>query len=154
MLVVKNEGIAEYFLGLEQSIPERTGTDSALYVVGLGLDRANLMQQTGFAKPVDGLRLLLRSGPTTNAHLLGWWASMASFNECLGFEAQGSIGGLLALGVQQSELSGLLGPFVTWTFSANRGLLHQGGGSEPATVVPMQPISRETLHILTNVEWD
>jgi len=154
VLTLTKEGIAEYFLSLEQSIPQRTGMEPALYVIGLGLDRANLTQPSGFAKPVDGLRLLLRSGPATNAHLLGWWASMASFNECLGFEAQGSIGGLLVLGVQQSELGALLGPFVNWTFSANRGLLHQGGGSQPATVVPMKPLSRDTLHVLTNTEWD
>ena len=136
---------------------ERQNLESdTIYLVGLGLDRVNLTRQDPISgeSAVDGMRKYLVSGPGVRAHLIAWWTSMSSFNSALGFEADGEIANALILGVDQSELTGMMGPFVEWKFTPNRGLLHMGGRGEPSVVVPMAPPSSETLKRIREFEWD
>ncbi len=154
--VINRHKVSESIKSLADTIDNRTPDLSPLYVVGLGIDRT-MMQKTdpiSAESAADSMRQLLISGPQVRVHILAWWASMTSFSSLLGFEARGAISNVLILGVDQSELSDLLGPFVRWKFTPNRGLLHLSGLGEPSVIVPMAPPSLADLLRLQEYVWD
>lgn len=148
--------VSEYVRSMPDIVEERTPDHAPLYVIGLGLDRASLLRTDPISaeSAADSLRQVLMLGPQARVHLLAWWASMSSFDSMLGYEAQGTVSNALILGVDQSDLAGLMGPFVRWRFTPNRGLLHLRGLGEPRVMVPMAPPSPEELKELREHEWD
>ena len=148
--------IPAYMSSLPARLQANADDDVHLYVVGLALDRADLEGRTADsgATPLDGLRRLLIAGPRVHAHLLAWWSTMSSFNAALGFEADGTINNTLVLGVEQSELSGLLGPFARWRYTRNRGLLNLRGAGVSEVVSPMAPPARVAYRQIRQFEWD
>ena len=153
---VRRTDVPSYVNSLPVLLQDRDIPSDSTYLIGFGLDRINLTRQDPISgeSAVDGLRYYLVNGPGVHAHLFAWWTSMSSFNSALGFEADGEIANALILGVDQSELAGLMGPFVQWNFTPNRGLLHMGGMGEPRVVVPIAPASSEALDRIRVFEWD
>ena len=89
-------------------------------MVLLGADAADaVLERPG----TDALRQVLRFGPETDVHVIGWWRSVARLKTLLTLgAAPDDIGAWVALDVQGSEL-GPLGPgLVTWSPRAGRGL--------------------------------
>jgi hypothetical protein len=118
-----------------------------------GLNDIDLM--AGGTAPIDQFRELLRNGPPLGIHLMGWWGNARTFRDHLGFEASGLIDGLVLFRVPASEVTDLLGPFVTWTPQANRALLQDASQSdEPQPLVPFAPLTRQQLSSLLLQEWD
>ncbi len=161
--VVHADGVGSAFGALGSELQARTSSadERALtrYVLGFGLDRArglsdiNLMG--GGVAPIDHIRELLRSGPPLGMHLLGWWGNARTFRDHLGFEASGLIDGLVLFRVPASDVTDLLGPFVTWTPQPNRALLRDASQSdEPEPLVPFAPLDRRELRLLSLREWD
>ena len=73
----------------------------------------------------EALRRLLRSGPETGVHVVGWWRSVQRLRALLTMGASvDDLGAWVALDVQGSELQGLVpGMLVGWSPRAGRGLV-------------------------------
>jgi S-DNA-T family DNA segregation ATPase FtsK/SpoIIIE len=72
----------------------------------------------------EALRRLLRFGPETGMHVLGWWRSVQRLKSLLMMSASvDDLGAWVALDVQGSELQSLVpGMLVNWSPRAGRGL--------------------------------
>ncbi|MGI9001082.1 MAG: FtsK/SpoIIIE domain-containing protein [Pseudonocardia sp.] len=72
----------------------------------------------------EALRRLLRFGPETGVHVLGWWRSVARLRTLLTMSASvDDLGAWVALDVQGSELGALApGMHMNWSPRAGRGL--------------------------------
>jgi S-DNA-T family DNA segregation ATPase FtsK/SpoIIIE len=73
----------------------------------------------------EALRKLLRFGPETGVHVLGWWRSPARLKALLTMGASpDDLGAWVALDVQGSELQPLVpGMVIPWSPRPGRGLL-------------------------------
>ncbi|OLR92299.1 FtsK/SpoIIIE domain-containing protein [Actinokineospora bangkokensis] len=87
---------------------------------------------------LDKLRLLLKNGPSTNAHTFGWWRGMGRFKETLGFGGMDDIGGWVALDVQGTELNTLAaGQVVDWSPRPHRAVFFdRTTHSRPDVLIP------------------
>jgi DNA segregation ATPase FtsK/SpoIIIE, S-DNA-T family len=86
----------------------------------------------------EALRRVLRSGPETGVHVLGWWRSAQRLRGVLsGGAGLDDVGCWVALDVQGSELSALNpGMIVPWAPRAGRGLLYdRAQHSRPEVVI-------------------
>ncbi|WP_300019256.1 FtsK/SpoIIIE domain-containing protein [Pseudonocardia sp.] len=74
----------------------------------------------------DALRRILRSGPETGVHVLGWWRSVARLRATLSVTAApDDVGCWVALDVQGSELSSLTPAMLLhWSPRPGRGLFY------------------------------
>jgi len=98
------------------------GVRSPVVVVLYAADAADtVLERAG----TEALRRLLRFGPETGVHVLGWWRSPARLKALLTMGASpDDLGAWVALDVQGSELQPLVpGMLVTWSPRAGRGLL-------------------------------
>jgi len=119
---VRLDGIRARVEALAAEVSSRLagGARRPLIVVLLGADAADaVLERPG----TDALRQVLRFGPETDVHVIGWWRSVARLKTLLTLgAAPDDIGAWVALDVQGSEL-GPLGPgLVTWSPRAGRGL--------------------------------
>lgn len=113
------------------------GVDAALPT----LERKAPGQQSG----LDHLRLLLKQGPGSGLHVLGWWRSVARLKDTLGFGGTDDIGAWAALDVQGNELSALCaGQVVHWSPRSGRALFFdRTTHSAPEVVIPFHRAERE-----------
>ena len=144
--------VEEYFSRLSHLLSERSPSDDSMYLIGLGLDRINLsneevttlsMDHSGplergksVSSPLEGIRYLIRSGTAANARLLAWWSLKVSFDEAVGFDGRDHVTGLLALGIDRSDVFELIGRQIDWRFQSNRGLLQELGYGDPEVIIP------------------
>jgi hypothetical protein len=71
----------------------------------------------------DDLRQVLRDGPMSGVHVLGWWRGVRRLIEDLGNKED--VAGILALNVQTGDLRGLLGEYsLDYTPRQNRALFY------------------------------
>jgi S-DNA-T family DNA segregation ATPase FtsK/SpoIIIE len=91
----------------------------------------------------EALRRLLRSGPETGVHVLGWWRSVQRLKSLLMMSASvDDLGAWVALDVQGSELQTLVpGMFVNWSPRAGRGLFFDRAqhAAPEVVIVPSLP---------------
>jgi hypothetical protein len=77
-----------------------------------------------FKSGLDGLRQVLKGGPETGLHLLGWWRSVQRLRAVLSMGAGvDDIGCWVAFDVQGSELGPLAPGLVSWSPRPARGLV-------------------------------
>ena len=77
-----------------------------------------------FKSGLDGLRQLLKGGPETGLHVLGWWRSVQRLRAVLTMGAGvDDIGCWVAFDVQGSELGSLAPGLVSWSPRPARGLV-------------------------------
>jgi DNA segregation ATPase FtsK/SpoIIIE, S-DNA-T family len=114
----------------------RSSADSAdelpTYLVVFGLDRPGPREL-----PVDRLRALLRDGPPTGRHLLGWWRAVPPFAAL--FEPAGEVDKLAAvvvLDVPVPQLTAVFGRPVEWQVRPDRAVLWDGPDERGRVLVP------------------
>ncbi|UJW34542.1 cell division protein FtsK [Saccharothrix sp. AJ9571] len=72
---------------------------------------------------LDHFRVLLKQGPGSGFHTIGWWRAIARLKDTLGFAGTDDIGAWAALDVQGSELSPFCaGQVVHWSPRPGRAL--------------------------------
>ncbi|UVS77335.1 Type VII secretion system protein EccCa1 [Actinokineospora sp. UTMC 2448] len=135
------------------------GLDHAMahYVLAFAIDRAGSLDQQDaeFTAPVDRLRTILRDGPVRRTHLLGWWSSVGVLQAHLGYETTTTMDAILALRVEQRDITELMGYNVTWSPRDNRGLLFDRTQfPAPVPIVPMAPLDQATRDLLLRTDWD
>ncbi|MEC3977167.1 FtsK/SpoIIIE domain-containing protein [Amycolatopsis sp. H20-H5] len=130
---------------------------TAHYVLAVAVDRAGTLENPDemFAKPVDDLRSVLRDGPARRTHVLGWWSSVGMFKSHLGYDAATGIDTILALRVEQRDVTDLMGHSVAWSPQDNRGLLFDRTQlAQPVAIVPIAPLDHISHAVLLRTEWD
>ncbi|CAM3804414.1 FtsK/SpoIIIE domain-containing protein [Smaragdicoccus niigatensis] len=115
--------------------------DRPTFVIGFGLDRANLESADMFASsPADHFRTILRHGPARGVHVIGWWTNAATFSSHVGIGGDRYVDAMVFLRLDRSSVQGFLGPFVNWTVRDNRALWYDRTQlPEPVTIVPCAP---------------
>lgn len=98
------------------------------YLLLYGVDAASavleLKDPDTFRSGSDNLRQLLRGGPETGLHVLGWWRSVQRLRSVLTMGAGvDDMGCWVAFDVQGSELGTLVPGFVTWSPRPARALV-------------------------------
>lgn len=127
------------------------------YLLGFALDRAaGLETPDMFAhRPVEDLQTVLRDGPTSGVHTIGWWSNAATFKSHIGFGGEGFVESLVMLRLDQGAVQDFLGPFVTWSVRDNRGLVADRTQlTEPTTIVPFAPLSQRDSKIVLSSDWE
>lgn len=109
-------------------------TDGELptYLVVFGLDRPGPREL-----PVDRLRALMRDGPPSGRHLLGWWRAVPPFAALL--EPEGEVDKLAAvavLDVPAAQLAAVFGRPVEWRARPDRAVLWDGPDERGTVLVP------------------
>lgn len=147
--------IGTYLQALSEELAVREPGAARRYLLGFGLDRADLDKTDMFAhRAAEDLQTVLRDGASRGVHLLGWWASTASFKSHIGFSGEGYIEALLVLRLDERATQDILGPFVTWSVRDNRGLLTDRTQlSEPTTIIPFSPLEPRDAIALLGAEW-
>ncbi len=117
------EGIRARIDGLAAEVNSRLagGPRRPVVVVLYAADAADtVLERDG----TEALRRVLRFGPETGVHVLGWWRSVARLRTLLMMSASvEDLGAWVALDVQGSELGALApGMMVNWSPRAGRGL--------------------------------
>ncbi|MEU6022474.1 FtsK/SpoIIIE domain-containing protein [Micromonospora sp. NPDC047134] len=105
---------------------------AAAYLVVFGLDVAPAEQL-----PPARLRMLLREGPPTGQHLLGWWRTVPSFAALI--EAEETVDKLTAVavaGVPGAQLTPVFGRPVEWRPRRDRVVLWDGPDERGVVLVP------------------
>jgi S-DNA-T family DNA segregation ATPase FtsK/SpoIIIE len=155
---VGREDVAAYFQRAADGLEERSADGPARYLFGFGLDRATAFDVPDmFAhRPADDLQRVIRSGPPTRTHLLGWWANAATFKAHIGFGGEGFIDTMLMLRIDQGSVQELLSsPFVVWSPRDNRGLLADRTQlPEPLAIIPFSPLTVRDAAELARTDWD
>ncbi|MDN5750880.1 MAG: cell division protein FtsK, partial [Pseudonocardia sp.] len=118
-------GIRSRIEALAAEVTSRLSGDARrpLLVVLYAADAADaLLEREG----VEALRRVLRSGPETGVHVLGWWRSVQRLRATLSVSAApDDVGCWVALDVQGSELSSLVpSMLVSWSPRPGRGLVY------------------------------
>ncbi|MBQ0891960.1 cell division protein FtsK [Micromonospora sp. U56] len=106
--------------------------DGPAYLVVFGVDLA-----TAEELPVERLRTLLREGPPTGIHLLGWWRTVPPFAALL--EPDGEVDKLAAVAavdVPGAMLGAVFGRPVEWRPRPGRVVLWDGPGERGTVLVP------------------
>ena len=87
---------------------------------------------------LDQLRKVLKHGPESGLHALGWWRSAQRLKHALGTGPVDDIGAWVAFDVQGQELSNFAaGQLVNWSPRARRGLFFdRSTHSRPEVVLP------------------
>ncbi|MGC5017523.1 FtsK/SpoIIIE domain-containing protein [Micromonospora sp. DT47] len=106
--------------------------DAPAYLVVFGVDVPPAEEL-----PVERLRALLREGPPTGTHLLGWWRTVPPFTALL--EPDGEVGKLAAVAavdVPGAQLAAVFGRPVQWRPRPGRAVLWDGPGEQGTVLVP------------------
>lgn len=154
---VPRAGIPAYLQDLvAEDLPARAPGGPRRYLLGFGLDRADLDRPDAFAhRGAEDLQTLLRDGSRVGVHLLAWWASTAAFRAQIGFDGGGYLETLVLLRLDQSAAQELLGPFVTWSVRDNRALVSDRTQlPEPTAVVPFAPVLAGDARALLAADWE
>ncbi len=87
---------------------------------------------------LDRLRSLLKNGPGSGVHVLGWWRGVGRLKDTLGFGGVDDIGAWVALDVQGSELNSLAaGQIVDWSPRPHRAVFFdRSTHSRPEVLIP------------------
>lgn len=118
---------------LAETVDELAAASGPAYLIGYGLDAANLDVNAR-----NALRSLLRAGPAQGIHLLGWWRGLRRFSDDIG----GSMGRedvscALILNVPGGELISHFGQEVSdWNPRPGRALLVDRHSNTRELVVP------------------
>ncbi|MFC4944000.1 FtsK/SpoIIIE domain-containing protein [Pseudonocardia sp. GCM10023141] len=121
--VVTLDGFRERIAALAAEITTRLagGGRRPVVVVLYAADAADTsLERDG----LEALRKVLRFGPETGVHVLGWWRSVQRLRALLAMSASvDDLGAWVALDVQGSELAALApGMMLSWSPRAGRGL--------------------------------
>jgi hypothetical protein len=126
------DGFARLVAGTAAEVAARlTGSapaDGPHYLVLYGVDGASgVLEQKDpdtFRSGLDGLRQILRGGPETGVHVLGWWRSVQRLRAVLSMgSGVDDVGCWVAFDVQGTELGPLAPGFVTWSPRPARALV-------------------------------
>jgi hypothetical protein len=133
-----------------RTIVDSTGTDATArraaaakprYVIVWGADAASTLLTTyspdGRCGQQD-LRAILRHGPAYGVHLLGWWRTLARFNDDTGGTAgREDIACLVATNLTAQDVQSLTGDYqLSWHPRHNRALLIDRHDDRRALIVP------------------
>jgi hypothetical protein len=154
--VVGKDELGEFLQSTAQGLSERHHARPT-YIVAFALDRAaGLETPDMFAhRPVEDLQVVLKDGPTSGVHVIGWWSNAATFKSHIGFGGDGFVESLIMLRLDQGAVQDFLGPFVTWSVRDNRGLVADRTQlAEPTTVVPFAPVTQRDSKVILNQDWD
>ena len=111
------------------ALPDRTGP---VYVLGFGLDSATLTRPQQ-----EALRTVLRTGPASGVHLLGWWRNLRRHMDDLGPGGREDVATSIVLNVPGHELLNLYGQSVLgWNPRPNRALLIDRHANTRRLIVP------------------
>jgi hypothetical protein len=120
--------VAETASDVAQRLVDGQRRDEAHYLLLYGVDGASgVLDQkdpTTFRSGMDSLRQILKSGPETGLHVLGWWRSVQRLRAVLSMGAGvDDIGCWIACDVQGAELGSLAPGVVQWAPRPGRGLM-------------------------------
>jgi DNA segregation ATPase FtsK/SpoIIIE, S-DNA-T family len=109
------------------------------YVVGFGMDGVG----------VD-LRRILRDGPSSRTHVIGWWRGLRRFGEDTGGSAgRDDVAGIVLLNVPSTDAALFLGEAdLDWQPGPYRALLHDRHVSRTEVIVPFA----RTVHDVDEVD--
>ncbi|WP_405115736.1 FtsK/SpoIIIE domain-containing protein [Micromonospora sp. NBC_01405] len=106
--------------------------DEPGYLVVFGLDGPAPQEL-----PPDLLRALLREGPPTGRHLLGWWRTVPPFTAVVQAEDEvDKLAAVVAVGVPGTQLAAVFGHPVQWRPRRNRAVLWDGPDERGVLLVP------------------
>jgi hypothetical protein len=119
------------------------------YLLLYGVDGASsVLEQKDpdtFKSGLDGLRQILRGGPETGLHLVGWWRSVQRLRSVLMMGAGvDDIGCWVAFDVQGSDLGTLAPGMVSWSPRPSRALVFDRFSQQRPEVLIAPDITRET----------
>lgn len=106
---------------------EWSGGDGPAFLIGFGMDGSGL-----------DLTSLLRDGPATGIHLLGWWRGLRRFTEDTGGSlAREEVAGLILLNIPAADAALLIGdPALDWQPRANRALFYDRHEGRADPIIP------------------
>lgn len=120
--------VADRLTGSAADVGDGGARPGPHYLLLYGVDAASaVLEQKDpdtFRSGTDSLRQLLRGGPETGLHVLGWWRSVQRLRAVLMMGAGvDDVGCWVAFDVQGSELGTLAPGFVTWSPRPARALV-------------------------------
>ncbi|TQM15084.1 FtsK/SpoIIIE domain-containing protein [Pseudonocardia kunmingensis] len=119
------DGLRARVVALAGDVGDRLGDAAARRPVAVVLYAADAADTVLEREGTEALRKLLRFGPETGVHVLGWWRSPARLKALLTMGASpDDVGAWVALDVQGSELQPLVpGMMIPWSPRPGRALL-------------------------------
>lgn len=134
--VVERGGASAELAALYDRVRDETLSGTTL-VLGLGMHRLlrpAVASGGGVTTPLDAVRALVSDGPLHGVFLLGWWNSLKTCEDQLGFGFSG-MQPYLFLRVPQADVQRVAGPFVHWESRRHRALLYDPGAIEQIRLV-------------------
>ena len=140
------DGFRARVVALAQEVTERLNDAAPRRPVVLVLYAADAADTVLERDGTDALRKLMRFGPETGVHVLGWWRSVPRLKTLLTMGASADdVGAWVGLDVQGSELQSLVpGMLVTWSPRPGRGLFFDRAQHAMPEVVIVPSLSDAT----------
>jgi DNA segregation ATPase FtsK/SpoIIIE, S-DNA-T family len=139
---VRLDAFGDRVLQLGKVVLDRlsTGDRTPIYLVVYAADAADAVLDS---KGTDALRKILRFGPETGVHVIGWWRSPLRLKSLLMLTASlDDLGAFLGLDVQGTELGNLIAPGMPLTWSPRPGralFFDRSRHARPEVVIVPEP---------------
>jgi hypothetical protein len=120
-------------------VARRLGDGTPRYIIAPGLHRVARLEEYGAGgeRPLDALQRIIAEGPVAQAYLLGWWSSLAVFQQQLRYDVASLVAGYLFLRAPESDVQQVVGPFVRYSAQPYRALfVDRTVGAPPQITVP------------------
>ncbi|MDA3625941.1 FtsK/SpoIIIE domain-containing protein [Saccharopolyspora sp. WRP15-2] len=136
------DGIEAAMAATADSIDGRSGADVPHCLVLYAADAAQTTLErkdpTTRVSGLDHLRKILKQGPESRVHVIGWWRSANRVKNTLGMGPVDDIGAWVAFDVHGQELATFAaGQVVSWSPRARRGLFFDRAvHSRPEVILP------------------
>nr|WP_218888463.1 FtsK/SpoIIIE domain-containing protein [Saccharopolyspora hordei] len=146
------DDIEEAVASLADSIDGRSGADVPHCLLLYAVDAAQTTlerKEPGRPSGLDHLRKVLKQGPESRVHVIGWWRSVQRVKNTLGMGPVDDIGAWVAFDVHGQELSAFAaGQPVSWSPRARRGLFFDRAvHSRPEVLLPFDLAAPEVPQV-------
>ena len=152
--IVEGDGVAEEIVRIAGSLESRRSGGDRHFVIGWGLHRAIGLDRPdpiSAERPVDALQTIVKDGPVTGLHLVGWWNSYKAYEQQIemGFSTAGIVQGFAFSRAPQQDVASVAGPFAEWRPAPNRLLvLDRTRGDNGLVAVPSALLGANDLRSL------
>lgn len=136
-LIGKKE-MAVFLTDLAMSLADRD-EETELVIVGLGLDRCRTISLE--------FQEIIKTGPSTGVHVIGWWLKYDSFREQVGYGGESFFDIRIALKLDSQSAKQLMNdPLLEWRATENRALVWDATEMPaPLRVIPYTVLDDEIL---------
>ncbi|MDM8323282.1 FtsK/SpoIIIE domain-containing protein [Bifidobacterium pullorum] len=136
--VVMRRDFVQWLDEFSAGLPNRTGGEHPVYILGLSVDRAGTFDRS----QEKAFQSLLDQGPIADVHVIAWWSNTVAFLKQMGLARAQSFDATMMLFGAGDVAKTVHGPLTEWAGQENRGLYYDKETmTDSVKVIPYMPLS-------------